>query len=282
MVATGNLPGLALWSVLLFAGGALPSSEYAAQPERPVVPNGVPEGQWQLEFEDDFDGTALDPSKWSSGFGWGPTSGNTVGFCDPDNNIVSGGVLEQRIERRHQEGQPFSVGCINSRDRFSRLYGYWEASIRMAGCRGARGAFWAKPNDESWPPELDVVEVYGDDRERADLTIHWEQRGDYKRDKGVYTGPDFSADFHVFAAAWTPEEIIWYVDGEERRRTPAGSRFMNDGGAFYTMIEAQVIRESSRCGQWPYYSSQYVDYVRIWSRACCECDDDAGDRSRLQ
>lgn len=260
-------------SVLLMTGGTVPVGGAAEAPAVEVTPYGEPEGAWQLTFEDDFDGDSLDPTKWSSGFGWGEVSGNTVGYCDPDHNIVSDGLLEQRIERRPQGGMPFSVGCINSRARYSQLYGYWEASIRMAGCKGARGAFWAKPDNESWPPELDVVEVYGDDRDRADLTIHWEQRGDYRRDKGYFTGPDFSAGFHVFAAEWGPEETIWYVDGVERRRTPTGAHFMNDGGAFYTMIEAQVIDAASRCGQWPYYSSQYVDYVRIWSRSCCDCDE---------
>ena len=270
-MAAVNLPVIALASVMVFTG-AVP----AGDEDRPVRPYGVAEGRggWHLEFEDDFDGDALDEAKWSSGFGWGEESGNTVGYCAPDNNIVTDGVLEQRIERRPQGGASFSVGCINSRDRFSLLYGYWEAGIRMAGCRGARGAFWAKPNDESWPPELDVVEVYGDDRDRADLTIHWEERGDYKRDKGFFTGPDVSADFHVFAAEWSPEEVVWYVDGVETRRTPAGTRFLNDGGAFYTMLEAQVVRETSQCGIWPYYSSQYVDYVRVWSRACCCVDED--------
>ena len=271
-MAATNLSAIAFVSVLLLTGGTVPAGDYAVLPDRPVAPYGVSEGQWRLEFEDDFDGTALHDAKWGSGFGWGRVSGNTVGYCDPDNNIVANGVLEQRIERRRQGGVPFSVGCINSKGRFAALYGYWEASIRMAGCRGARGAFWAKPDNESWPPELDVVEVYGDDRDRADLTLHWEERGDYRRDKGKFTGPDFTEEFHVFGAEWTPHEVIWFVDGVEVRRTAAGSRFMNDGGAFYTMLEAQVIRESSRCGEWPSYSSQYVDYVRIWSRACC-CDD---------
>lgn len=229
------------------------------------MPYGMTDGEWALQFWDDFDGVSLDESKWSSGFGWGETSRSTFGYCDPANNVVADGVLVQRVERRRQGGQPFSVGCINSRDHFSQRHGYWEARIRTVGCRGGRGAFWAKPNDESWPPELDIVEVYGDNREEALLTIHWRERGALKKSKGIYTGPDFSADFHIFAAQWSPTETIWYVDGVERMRTKAGSRFMNDGGGFYTMVEAQVVRSSSTCGTWPYYSSQHVDYVRIWN-----------------
>jgi beta-glucanase (GH16 family) len=250
--------GFVLCCFLASAGQAL------AAVDAPLPP--TPQTGWVLEFEDEFDGTALDPAKWASGFGWGNTSRSTFGYCDPDHNEVDGGRLEQRIERRPQGGMPFSVGCINSRGRFAQLYGFWEARIRMAGCRGARGAFWGKPDDESWPPEIDIVEVYGDHRQEAQLTLHWSERGTHYKSKDTFTDPDFSAGFHVYGAEWTPTETIWFVDGVERFRTPRGARHMDDGGPFYTMLEAQVVRADSACGTWPYYSSQFVDYVRVWSR----------------
>ncbi len=263
-------------AVLLLAGGASPgdaaepAAQRGAQPGAALVPFGLAQDDgWVVEFEDGFDGDSLDAAKWSSGFGWGETSGNSYGYCDPDNNEVGDGLLVQRIERGGRGDRPFSVGCVNTQDRFSQLYGFWEARIRMAGCRGARGAFWGKPNDESWPPEIDVVEVYGDERERADLTVHWMERGRRKRDKERFIGPDFSDDFHVFGAHWSEDEIVWYVDGVERMRTRKGTRFMNDGGPFYAMLEGQVVRSDSTCGIWPYYSIQYVDYVRVWSQSPC-------------
>ncbi|MGH9000684.1 MAG: glycoside hydrolase family 16 protein [Acidimicrobiia bacterium] len=223
-------------------------------------------GEWTPRFSDDFDGDALDPKKWSSGFGWGEVSRRTYGYCAPANNIVGGGVLEQRIERKRRGGRPFTVGCVNSRERFSQLYGFWEARMRVAGCRGARSSFWAKPADESWPPEIDMVEVYGDRRAAAELTVHWEENGRHRQSKGIYEKGDFSEAFHVIGMRWTPYQTIWYVDGVERRRTGAGYRFLNDGGPFYMMLEAQVVRDDSRCGIWPSYSSAYVDYVRVWKR----------------
>src|SRR5438445_576325 len=39
---------------------------------------------------------------------------------------------------------------------------------------------------------------------------------------GSYKGPDFSADFHIFAVDWQPNEIVWYVDGTERFRSNKG------------------------------------------------------------
>lgn len=257
-----GVPALALMSVLLVAGGDAPTAGSAS-----VTPQVSTGGHWVLTFQDEFNGTSLDRSKWSNGFGWGQASGNTVGFCDPANNVVGGGALIQRIERRAQGGKPFSVGCINGRDRFSQLYGYWEARMWVAGCPGARGAFWAKPNDESWPPELDVVEVHGDERDVARLTIHWREGGSIARSRGRALGSDFSTGYHVFGAEWSPTETIWYVDGVERRRTQEGARFMDDGGPFYMMVNAQVYLPSSTCGEGGSPSHQYVDYVRVWARS---------------
>lgn len=257
---------MALFSALILLVGGVPATTAAS-----VQPFGIEHpSRWKLVFQDNFDGTELNDDKWANGYGWGNTARNSYGYCDPDNNEVAGGALKQTIERRPQDGELFSTGCVHTKDLFSQLYGFWEARIRMPGCRGSRGAFWGKPNDESWPPELDVIEVYGDERDRADLTNHWMERGDRKKDKERFYGPDFSADYHVFGARWSEEEIVWYVDGVERMRTKAGSRFMNDGGPFYAMVEAQTVREDSTCGVWPYYSSMYTDYVRMWAdKAYC-------------
>ena len=155
---------------------------------------------------------------------------------------ISEAQTPQRIDRRPNGGQPFSVGCINSKNRFAQQYGYWEARIRAAGCTGARSAFWGKPNDESWPPEIDVVEVNGDASRTAKFTVHWEDGG-HRESQGGFTGPDFSDGFHIFGAQWTPDGVTWFVDGVERRRTSAGAGALGDGGAFYTILNSQFKEE---------------------------------------
>lgn len=134
----------------------------------------------------------------------------------------------------------------------------------VAGCAGARGAFWAKPADESWPPELDVVEVHGDERSTSRHTIHWRENGAVARRRVLAPGPDFAAGYHVFGANWSPEGTVWYVDGVERGRTAEGAGAMGDGGPLYGIVNAQVYREDSDCGTGPGSTHQYIDYVRIW------------------
>lgn len=247
---------MALASVLIAAGGGAPPAD------------GDVRSGWILTFSDDFDGAAVDPARWGNGFGWGPSSRNTHGWCDPGHNRVAGGVLTQRITRRPRGGKPFSVGCLNTRGRFAQLYGHWEVRMRVAGCAGARGALWAKPADESWPPELDIVEVHGDRRRTSRHTQHWRDAdGRHALDRRLFSGPDFAARFHVFGARWSPSGTVWFVDGAEVGRTRAGAAAMDDGGPFYALLNAQVYRASSTCGQPGELSEQQVDWVRVWRPA---------------
>ena len=245
-----------------------------AQPSGPTAPaDAGPDGsqsQWVLTFNDEFDGSTLDEARWSNGFGWGQATRSDYGWCDPNNNVVSGGVLLQRIERRATGGQPFAVGCINTKKKFAQQYGYWEARIRAARCFGARTAFWGKPNDESWPPEIDVVEVNGDGPKRArraKFTVHWRAGGHHRSHGADYSGPDFSDDYHIYGAEWTPDGVRFFVDGVERWHTRAGADFLDNGGPFYTILNSQVIDRGSTCGDIPSRSASYVDWVRVWTRA---------------
>ena len=254
---------LAVFAALMMATPA--GAAGADTPEEPQ-PYGSPGGSWKLQFSDDFLGPGLDPEKWSNGYGWGDRAERRYSYCHPDHNRVAAGLLTQRIERKPRDGRRFATGCVHTKDRFAQLYGYWEARIRVAGCRGARSAFWAKANSEAWPPELDVIEVLGSRRREAQFTVHWEEQGRHRMSKGVVDGPEFYEDFHIFAAQWTPTETIWYVDGFELRRTRAGATAMDDRGPFYTMVEAHVLDPDSYCGIYRFFSQQQVDYVRIWSR----------------
>ena len=290
-----TVPALALLLVLLVVGDVPAASGSAPRPaspwggvahntgtperkERPAGPAIQPAAsvrpqqageppEWVLSFHDEFDGTSLDKSKWSNGFGWGQDTHSNYGWCDPGANVVSGGVLVQRIDRRRRGGEPFSVGCINSKHRFAQRYGYWEARIRTARCGGSRSAFWGKPDDESWPPEIDVVEVNGDSSHTAKFTVHWDDGDGHRESQGAFTGPDFSDGFHTFGAEWSPDGVTWFVDGAERRHTAAGAGHLSDGGPFYTILNSQVIDPDSTCGDVPSESAEYVDYVRVWTPA---------------
>src|SRR5581483_10403631 len=122
--ASGNAPWPASpWGgVARTAGTPMQTEQPAESTTRPAAPvraqqaGSGPDGssQWVLTFSDEFDGSSLDKGKWTSGFGWGPTTRSDYGWCNPANNVVSGGVLVQRIERDAKGPDPWSVGCVHS------------------------------------------------------------------------------------------------------------------------------------------------------------------------
>ena len=228
------------------------------------VRSDPPGANWTLTFSDEFNGTALDGSKWSKGYGWGVTTGWTNEWIDPDNVLVEEGRLRLKLENRPGTGKLYASGAVNTRNKFTQEYGYLEARMKMPAGSGFLSAFWGKRNDESWPPEIDVIEVIGPDPGRAFMTVHWDDGG-HQSSGGNWAGPDFSADFHVFGFWWGPDENVWYIDGVERRRTSNGASRIN--GDFYFMFNTHIggnpwMGDPDGSTPWPSYNE--IDWVRIY------------------
>jgi beta-glucanase (GH16 family) len=275
-----NLGRLGLALLLAWAGGVgarVPSAwpvgvqpPALAPPALLAGPLASSGGPWIPTFDDEFDGPAVDQSKWSNGFGWGDTADNFAAVCDPGANAVANGVLVQRADRlpAPRAGKAFSGGCLHTRRRFAQLYGYWEARIRVPAGSGLHSAFWGKPANEAWPPELDVEEIGGDRPDTVIMTAHWHDGTGHRSRNQRYRSPGFSDDFHVFGAEWSPDETVWYVDGVERARIGDGAPEMAAQGPFYALLDLQVgLAGAARPdASTPFPAYQLVDYVRIWQR----------------
>ena len=92
---------------------------------------------WNLVFEDNFDGTSLDKSKW------GPTH-NHRAYCAEENVIVSDGTLKLKGEKRtHPDAAgrtakfnnkeipvDYTSGAIDTKNHFEVKYGYIQGRIK--------------------------------------------------------------------------------------------------------------------------------------------------------
>jgi beta-glucanase (GH16 family) len=243
-----------------------------AAPVRPALfgPLASSGGLWVPAFDDEFDGNGVDSSKWSNGFGWGDTAGNFSAWCDPAANVVVDGVLVQRADRLAlpQNGKSYRGACLHTKEKFSQLHGYWEARIRVASGAGLHSAFWGKPANERWPPELDVEEVGGNRPDTVIMTVHWRDGTGHRQSNQRYQGPDLSGGFHVFGAEWSPEGTVWFVDGVERARITDGAAALAAEGPFYALLDLQVGLQGAvqPDAATPFPADQLVDYVRIWER----------------
>jgi beta-glucanase (GH16 family) len=169
-----------------------------------------------IVFQDDFNGIALDRSKWPVLYG-GSTYWNGAFKWDSSEVDVSGGQLH--IGMTKQAGGIWTTGGIATTPNqwnagFSFTYAKVEIMAKVSQeVWGAGPCFllWPEKSD-TWPPEIDILET---PKGQGMFTNHWQGPGGNGDD--VYASKLFDLDFdqwHVYGLEWTPDRITMTVDGE--------------------------------------------------------------------
>ena len=184
----------------------------------------APEGkQWKLAWHDEFDGDKLDESKWNRLGDWKRRDG----FWVKDDAYLSGkGTLRLRTKK---DGDRYTCGAVNTRGKFEHAFGYYIARCKMPKEPGHWSAFWLMcdgvskiGNDGRDGTEIDVIEMPWRDG-RLTINLHWDGYGkDHKSAGTKFQRDGVTAGFHDYAMLWTPEEYVFYVDGQEVWRSKAG------------------------------------------------------------
>ena len=93
----------------------------------------------KLLFEDNFDGTSLDATKWETVDGW-ERQGASYWYSDAV-SLDGNGHLVITVTPSEVENY-VDAGCVRTRGKFERAFGYYEASIKFINMQGIWGAFW--------------------------------------------------------------------------------------------------------------------------------------------
>ena len=201
---------------LVVAGCATPVTPLAA-----ASTASAPAG-WTLSWSDEFDGAALDRSKWTfdiGGHGWG--NAELQYYTDrPDNVRVAGGQLVIEARREAYGGKAYTSARIKTAGLMEQMHGRFEARIKVARGQGIWPAFWMLGADIGkigWPlaGEIDIMENIGKEPAIVHGTVH----GPGYSGEHAFGAPSplergaYADDFHVFAVEWEPGEIRWYRDG---------------------------------------------------------------------
>ncbi len=141
-----------------------------------------------------------------------------------NNNSAYGSMAEISSQ------QDFLSGSIATHDKFSQKYGYFEARIKIPSHIGTFPAFWLFHENSvaegTQKTEIDIMENLGHAPHYVYNTFHYYKdvspsyAGTYNfikpnPDGQIFTGIDYSQDFHVYAVEWQPGRIVWLIDGEQ-------------------------------------------------------------------
>ena len=177
---------------------------------------------YTLVWSDEFSGGSLDTNKWS--YQNGTWNGSSVQNCyTPDNTSVSGGTL--KITSRYEPGyacfsqtRDFTSGFIQTKNKASWTYGYFEARIKMPQSNSTWPAFWMSPQTAtygSWPQsgEIDIFEAKGYDTTTVYANAHWGESSSNKQQRKGTIGVGDIRDWHIYAVEWEEGLLKFYVDG---------------------------------------------------------------------
>lgn len=200
-------------------------------------------------------------------------------YRDRDNHRIENGVLKlvAHIRGGMRDGG-IESGMLRS--KWTGEYGYYECRMKPPPGRGLWPAFWLNPEDQQWPPEIDVVEFVNNGRDNTTNGFHHlhpayqstaaplfsklDQWGSYR------PGFDAKDGFHVYAVEWLPGLVRHYVDDVlvAERRFEWRHKDGSDAGPAHVLLNLAV------GGKWPETPTSAadfpavfeVDYVRVWQK----------------
>jgi beta-glucanase (GH16 family) len=242
-------------------------------------------------FNDDFNGTSLDRTKWDYAPNWDRQGGST--WMD-DMVSVSGGNLHLKLKRDPTLGKGqdwIRAGAVRTRKKnwpydmiFSNSYGYYEARIKFPVVDGTWGAFWLMCRDNAPSSnagkdgtEIDIVESIGNARGHYNAALHWNGYGAEHQSVGSieHGGSEpvniYDGEFHVFGLEWAKTEYVFYVDNIKFWRVDGGASFKNCGinqtqNYIKLTVEATLAGWAGSLPSGFSEDEMLVDYVRVYKQ----------------
>lgn len=255
---------------------------------------------WRLVWADEFDGTAIDGSKWEHEVNcWGGGNGEDQCYVNAaKNSFVGGGALHIVALADSPSGavggpgnDPTIVTKGHSSARLRTLhrgdfkYGRIEARIQLPYGQGLWPAFWMLPTDSvygGWAAsgEIDIMEAVNlaPGANLVHGTLHYGGAWPANVHTGDSYGPAQNVweGSHVYAVEWEEGEVRWFFD-ETHFETQ--SDWYSTAAAYPAPFDEQfhIILNVAVGGAWPgppdgttsFPQEMVVDYVRVYE---CELD----------
>jgi Ca2+-binding RTX toxin-like protein len=195
-------------------------------------------------FNDDFDTLSLyrgTSGNWVTRYEWGGTTAYTLTsngekqiYVDPyfrglpgsqadtslglnpfsiaDGHLTITAAPTPASAATYTGGYAFTSGMLTSAGSFAQTYGYFEITADLPEGHGVWPAFWLLRADNVWPPEIDIMEAFGDENTMVHSGV-WFDKTPTQNGNWQSTG-DLSGE-HTFSCEWTPYTITFFVDGHQ-------------------------------------------------------------------
>ncbi len=219
---------------------------------------------YTLFWEDQFNGTSLDPDKWAVR-GVGPRA---VGFVSAKAVRVEDGYLKLHAFVKDDK---ITISAVGTQNRFMTKYGYFECRAQLQKSAGVWAAFWiqsteiAKGEDPAtFGAEIDILECFkklGTDI--VSHNVHWAYGPNQQTTRGMQSYlKGVSKGFHTFALEWTPEKYVFFIDGYKFYEVTKGISHIEE----YMILSMELPSKMEELKNAVFPDVFVVDYVKVYKK----------------
>ncbi|HEX5905844.1 MAG TPA: glycoside hydrolase family 16 protein [Propionibacteriaceae bacterium] len=194
---------------------------------------GISETATTVVLDESFDGDALDTTVWNTCHWWADqgctiSSNDELEWYRPEQVSVSDGALRltaDRIPTRGSDGRDYEYrsGMVTtgpssheSEAKVSWTYGTVEARLRVPEGRGLWAALWMLPASGESRPEIDIMEVIGQNPGENIMHLHPADRSeDSPSSRYRLPGKSLAEGWHTIRLDWEPRRLTFFVDGKD-------------------------------------------------------------------
>lgn len=192
---------------------------------------------YELVWADEFNGTGvIDTDKWfhqtqlPNGYSW--YNDEIQHYTDrTSNSFVNNGTLkivakeetftDQGVTKTHTSARlnskfAFTYGYVEIRAKLPTGIGTWPAIWTLGQNITEPGGYWtASHGNTSWPAcgEIDIMEHWGHNQNYVQSATHTPSSFGNTQNHGGQVIGTASTDFHIYGLEWTPDRLVFSVDG---------------------------------------------------------------------
>lgn len=204
--------------------------EYVGNPFIDAEKDEIKKGKYSFVWSDEFNGSSVNMKNWVFLEG-GATAGDIRKLHDKERIEVSGGTVKMRSTKYFDPTNPdikyAEAHFLSSERKMNFKYGYLEMRAKVPYQKSAWPALWLMAGNilplsanRQYNPEIDIFEVFSHPFENT-VTLHkhyTDNSGTHSKVVGNHTFDNYlnlSNEFHIFGFEWTPEKMVFSVDGKD-------------------------------------------------------------------
>ncbi len=219
----------------------------------------------ELTFSEEFEGNAIDRSKWLTRYYWGDklikdnysVESDLQAFTSEGNFETRNSVLRITTKPGKTSGKVwqadkgfttkefgYSSGIINTGASFRQRYGIFTAKIKL-GNPAAKNAFWLL--SDRITPHVDICRT-------SEGKVWFDLFPSVDRVFKSSVGAKFASGFYIYSLEWTSNKLVWKINGEEvfsqTTNIPQDPMYISLAGGLDKPINGMSVME--------------IDWVRIY------------------